>query len=402
MKEQTLRFLRRLREGDSAALYLITTELRVLHDFTEDAQSLIRALEEQQPKMLAQWSRESVGGVTRGVLRKDRAIYTLEALRAVGRHLSRIPGRKNLVWLTAGFPMAIMEMENGRHAYMHDLKPEMDATAKAVGDADVALYPVSALGLIVAPEKSVALDGRTVAPGVRSTSTPLGPQITNSRQAGPIHDMMINMAEQTGGRAFTERNDLDTAIQQAVRDMSATYTLSFQPSHDEWNGSFRQLRVQVARKGLKLRHRPGYVAAPEGPADTRDANAVLTEAIDNPLDSTGVGLTVSADEPGASGHKLHIRVEGRGITLDPVQDRWKGQLLLSLVPLAVENGVAQPEVEKVSIDLSRERRDEVLKNGTVFDRDVTARDDAGGVRVFVMDVPSRRVGSVNVRPVSSR
>jgi hypothetical protein len=278
----------------------------------------------------------------------------------------------------------------------------MDATAKAIGDADVALYPVSALGLIASTGTSAAQSGRTASSGIRSASSPLGPQITNSRQAGPIHDMMINMAEQTGGRAFTERNDLDTAIRQAVRDMSATYTLSFQPSHDEWDGSFRQLRVQVARKGLKLRHRPGYVAAQEGSADTRDAEAVFVEAVDNPLDSTGLGLTVTADEPGASGHKLHIRVDGQGITLEPAQDRWKGQLLLSLVPLAVENGVAQPEVQKVSIDLSRERYDEVMKNGTVFDRDVAARDAASGTRVFVMDVPSRRVGSVNVRPVSSR
>jgi len=154
LKDQTLRFLRKLRPGDSAALYLITNELCVLHDFTGDPASLIRALEGEHPKLLAQWSRESVGGVMRGMLRKDRAMYTLESLRAVSRHLARIPGRKNLVWLTTGFPMTIVEMENRRSSYIHDLRPAMTATAKAIGDADVVLYPVSALGLVGAPELS--------------------------------------------------------------------------------------------------------------------------------------------------------------------------------------------------------------------------------------------------------
>jgi len=221
----------------------------------------------------------------------------------------------------------------------------------------------------------------------------MGPQITHSRQSGPLKDMMINMAEQTGGRAYTERNDLDVAIQQAVHDMSATYTLTFQPSHGKWNGEFHEVRVQVKRKGLKLRHRPGYVAAPDAPVGDRDADAVLMDAIDKPLDSTGVGLTVRAAADGA----LRIRVDGLTITLEPAGERWQGRLLVALVPLASENGPAQPQVQTVAIDLSRERYGEVLKHGAVLDRAVTARDLQGGVRVFVLDVPSRRVGSVNVQ-----
>jgi VWFA-related protein len=391
MKDHTLRFLRRLRPGDSAALYLITNELRILHDFTDDGASLIRALENEHPKVLAQWSRESVGGVMRGLLRRGRALYTLEALRAVSAHLGRIPGRKNLVWLTTGFPTAIVEMENLRASYIHDLRPAITATARAIGDADVTLYPVSALGLVGTPEISAA--GRTpAAAGGDLRSTILGPQITHSRQTGPLKDMMTNLAQQTGGRAYTDRNDLDVAIQQALRDMRATYTLAFQPSHDKWDGDYRQIRVQVKRKGLKLRHRPGYVAAPDAPADDRDAAAVLMEAIDNPLDSTGVGVWVT---PGDG--VLHLRVDARTITLEPAGERWKGELLVALVPLASENGPAQPQVQTIAIDLSRERYEEVMKTGAAFDSSASAGDLARGVRVFVLDVASRRAGSVNVR-----
>ena len=128
VKQKMLRFLRNLREGDSAALYLLSSDLRILHDFTSDSKSLIAALEDHRPKILAQWTRETVrGGSMRGVLRKDRASFTLSALRAIGEHLSRIPGRKNLVWVTSGFPMLIAEREKNSPGYMHSMIPEMQA-----------------------------------------------------------------------------------------------------------------------------------------------------------------------------------------------------------------------------------------------------------------------------------
>jgi VWFA-related protein len=398
LKDQILRFLRKLRPGDSVALYTLTTDLRVLHDFTDDNQALMQALEGERPKMLAQWSRETVGGAIRGALRKDRAAFTLEALRAVGEHLSRIPGRKNLVWMTSGFPMTIAEYANGKPIYNHDNRPLMAATARAVADAGVSVYPVSALGLIGQPENSVTQGNmRSPGPG-RSMSTVAGPQIVNSRQTGPLHDMMLSMAEQTGGRAFTERNDLDAALQESMRDLVATYTITFHPSHDQWNGDFRPLRVQVNRKGLKLRHRPGYVAAPEGPADTRDADAVLKDALDNPLDSAGIGLEVAVAGEDASGTRLSIRVDLPGITLEPSGGRWKGALLLAAVPLSSGEAIPPPDVRKVAVDLSQERYDQVVKAGAAFEHTVPSADFHRGVRVFVLDVASRRVGSVNVRP----
>jgi VWFA-related protein len=393
-KEKILAFLRKLGGQDSVALYLLTTDLQVLHDFTDDAQALVRTLEGQEAKVLMQWARERGAGSMRGRLRHDRASYTLGALRAIGEHLSRIPGRKNLIWVTSGFPMLIMERERGRPGYIHDLTPEMRAVAKAIGDADVALYPVSAMGLVGVPQITAAQGAtRTLGRGSRS----LGPAITHSRQAGPLEDMMDAIAEDTGGRAFYERNDLDVALQQTLQDLGSTYTLTFHPSHDEWNGEYRQIRVQLRRKGLKARHRPGYVAVPDGPADTRDADTVLMDAIDNPLDSTGITLTVSDATGEDPGEKLEIGIDIRAITLEAVQERWKGELLVAVVPEPDGEAVGQPQVDRIRIDLSRERYDAVMKDGLSVSKLISREDRARGVRLFVVDVASRRVGSVNMR-----
>lgn len=292
--------------------------------------------------------------------------------------------------------MLIMERENGRPGYIYDMMPEMRATGRAIADADVALYPVSAIGLVGMPQITAAQGNtRTLTRGRRAA--PTGPEITNSRQAGPLQDMMIAMAEPTGGRAFFERNDLDAALQETVKDLTSAYTLTFQPTHGQWNGDYRQLKVQLKRKGLKLRHRPGYVAVPDGPVDNRDADAVLLEAMDNPLDSTGIGLSVSTQDAQGAEVKLRIRVDARAITLQPAGERWQGLLAVAVVPEPGEGeAVAQPDVRKLSIDIPRERYQDILKDGAVLTKTVPRQHLSRGVRVFVQDVASRRVGSVNV------
>lgn len=40
---------------------------------------------------------------------KNRADATLSALEAVARHLAGIPGRKNLIWVSASFPLSFID-----------------------------------------------------------------------------------------------------------------------------------------------------------------------------------------------------------------------------------------------------------------------------------------------------
>ena len=94
--------------------------------------------------------------------------------------------------------------------------------------------------------------------------------------------------------------------------------------------------------------------------------------------------------------KLRIRVEAPTITLAPAQDRWKGELLMAVVP-ASGGAPDEPQVQRIGIDLPGARYEQVMQEGATFTRSVPAGDLARGLRVFVLDVKSRRVGSVDVR-----
>lgn len=74
-----------------------------------------------------------------------------------------------------------------------------------------------------------------------------------------------NMCEETGGRFFLPKNEneYDQAFRQIEDDLRQQYILSYSPSNDSQDGSFRNITVKINRKDskeLKVLCRRGYYA----------------------------------------------------------------------------------------------------------------------------------------------
>lgn len=65
-----------------------------------------------------------------------------DALESIGRHLSGARNRKNLIWVSAGFPLGAFGYRGRSRAR------EITRATRALNDANVALYTVDARGLI--------------------------------------------------------------------------------------------------------------------------------------------------------------------------------------------------------------------------------------------------------------
>ncbi len=83
---------------------------------------------------------------------------------------------------------------------------------------------------------------------------------------GDLRDVLRQMAEETGGDAFFEKdkNKLDTVFTQVAAAMRALYLVSYRPSNldDGWH----TIEVETTRPGLTLRHKPGYERSSVGGA----------------------------------------------------------------------------------------------------------------------------------------
>ena len=85
---------------------------------------------------------------------------------------------------------------------------------------------------------------------------PLDPGIMSAFGAGSV---LRSLADETNGRAITERNNLDQALAAVLRDSSAYYLLGYNSSKGA-DGKFHEIKVRVKKPGLEVRARKGYWA----------------------------------------------------------------------------------------------------------------------------------------------
>ncbi|MGC2636288.1 MAG: VWA domain-containing protein [Acidobacteriaceae bacterium] len=231
-----------------------------------------------------------------------REEMTLDALDDIARYLSPIPGRKNLIWFSASFPLRFLQ---------GGADPNMDPMADYTGQAKkaaellalsrVAVYPVDSRGLLNVP----GTDPSTVAgianemaaapagaqgqgnigqggggnTGIGSYSMDqLSGQAASSQGepgvAGEVeqknltfmndlawdHFNMDQIAKETGGEAFYNRNALGQIVGEAVANGSSYYTLGYSPVDRNYNGALRQIVVNVESGHYDLEYRHAYFA----------------------------------------------------------------------------------------------------------------------------------------------
>jgi VWFA-related protein len=73
------------------------------------------------------------------------------------------------------------------------------------------------------------------------------------------------MADETGGRVIEVHNNksLEKAFDELSEELRSQYVLGYYPSNIKRDGSFRKIRVEIARPGLKILARRGYYAPAE-------------------------------------------------------------------------------------------------------------------------------------------
>ena len=226
-----------------------------------------------------------------------RVRETLNALRAIARHVAGYPGRKNLLWISSSFPIAINPDVDLRFSGMRAYQDQMAAVAADLADAKVAVYPMDPAGLQVQSmfEASTRMRGNPVT-GQHS----IGRQLNREDQSRFNRQQAMEvLADATGGIVCINNNDLGDCVRKAVNDGSSFYEISYYPDSSNWHGEFHKIIVKSSKSGAHLAYRQGYYARTEGATDQK---AELQEAAcQDLLTSTSVLVVAKAypgDQPG--------------------------------------------------------------------------------------------------------
>jgi VWFA-related protein len=327
VRQQMIQYLKKVPPGTMLAVFTLTTRLRMISGFTEDAASLSTIMTAKkstiQPSSLmatagadnpASEATSALpispappptsgnlgsGGVTSAPMGAAAALaqfqsdviagqadirlrVTLDAMQQLAAYLNGIPGRKNLIWLSGSFPFTILPDSSQYSPFRNvtNYRDRIEKTTNMLTAARVSVYPVDARGLQVATMSPTG--GSTFSAGMRGVPDTSGSQsVAEQRTADEA--TMSEVADQTGGRAYFEANDLSGAIENAVESGENYYTIGYVPSGAKMNGSFRKIKVSVDAPDVKLFYRRGYYAdAPDkqpahgsGPFDPRVAASLL-------------------------------------------------------------------------------------------------------------------------------
>lgn len=394
-KQHLVEYVQRLAPANRVALYSLRDRLHVLCDFTCGRDQLLAVLRkydsssqthrdivEPAPIHIPNAPEMSAAATVADqrhaqVANQVRYEQTVAALMGIAAHLADVPGRKNLLWLTANLPFSAQQI------------------ARIFDRSDIAVYPIDVRGLL--PR----------AAGETSAKMYSGDEvITGSEEIAKLEDVqptgiaaMQKIAEQTGGRAFVNTNDLTDAIRTAVDDASVSYTVGFYVSPDSLDGKFHALKVVVKRPGVTVRSPKLYFAAKDEPAELALRRNRLDAAVTSPLQSSAIPVFARFEKPGQPKPDT-LRVVGV-IDIRKLQFAEQASLHKAAVEVAVVQQDAAGKVLNQSdstlhLEFSAGHFASALRSGVLFRKSIQPQPGLATLRVVVEDPVTAQTGSIIV------
>src|ERR1035438_6523425 len=280
-----------LRDEPMALFSLNSNGLRQLHPFTTDTKILVEALQklklalssaerteapvdptdfsspDQQASEEEQLMAAALSDLDAGVSADYQRIasrQTLAAMTQLARACQSIPGRKTLIWATAGFPFTIDDPQSFARQG-DDLRSEYEEAWRALNSANIAVYPVDLNDQDVNPA-SLPSANSGMSPSriadIRGTSGLKSPLRLPNDRAQQQRITLHAFADATGGRTCATFAELEKCFAAAIDDSRDYYLLGYYIGGD-MQPRWRKLKVKVSQDGLRVRSRTEFCVTPK-------------------------------------------------------------------------------------------------------------------------------------------
>ena len=344
---QVLELLASLKASDKLGLYSLFQDVTVVRDFTEDSEPLIEAAKR------ASASPSTTAGTPAGqaldmtlrdaltpghpIEHSVRAQITARAFRAIARRMDGVPGRKSLIWITSSFPLIY-----GDASHRNNDEAELNNMANILGDANIALYSIDPRGAGTAFSQTAPAtrddtaysEGRATPTKGREQLKSLDTVTQSASGLSGVEGIQL-VANQTGGKAFIDVNDIAAPIREVMDAADVSYTLGYYVDDKTLDGKKHDVSVKLSKRadtsGVKLSYRKSYLAAAhrEHP-DIKDLTA-------DRLDANRIGVMAVAfpapNRPGVDA--VQVRVDVKDLQFEKRADKWSTSFDLAL---AIESG----------------------------------------------------------------
>jgi VWFA-related protein len=432
--------------GRPMAVLTLTDRLAVLQQFTSDPQILMTAIknfrpQEQilQPGAPAPESHGSADGpglratdsgiataaqaiqafadLQIGYNIERRTLITLDAMQALSRMLGGLPGRKNVVWLTANLPFdlvpedrAVTDAElladlpgqgkqrsvsvnaaGSQAAEQRQLyAPQIREAEARLASAGIAIYPVDLNGLVGGMESSATRQGSVYSDTAFSDRASGKLSALQSTQG-----TMEEIAAETGGKAYINQNEIKDGIALAAADEKASYSLGYYPENKKWDGKMRSIKVKVGQGDTQLRYRKGYYAVEPGPAKDRNFEQDVAAALAVDAPATQISFMAQA-KPGDPGKiRVVFLVDAHTLTAEDAGGSKKMNVnLYATIWGSADKSMAARSI-KVDKTFDAATYQQILDHGMMVPIDLEVPTGGTELRLAVLDNKTGYIGTVS-------
>jgi VWFA-related protein len=271
-KDAATEFLRRdFRDGDTAGI--VAGGVLFNSRLSQDRRELIAAVRRVRPdgdflssdvgevaappdvsaenERAAEGAREIAGNLARagaqlsaagaGWEKEKSLVYLLATVQGI----DRLPGRKNVLFLSDGFPLTGM-MPGDRGGTGHIT---MRMIVETAARASVRIYSLDTRGLNHGLASSrIFSQAQARPPGASSIPSHVAAE-----------DVMSSLALDTGGLWIHNENNFGRAFAEIAADAGSYYVLGYRSTAVSGDAKFHEFKVRVTRRELTVRARKGYV-----------------------------------------------------------------------------------------------------------------------------------------------
>jgi hypothetical protein len=321
-------------------------------------------------------------------VREHRLVLTLRNLSELSRAMSGFRGRKNVIWLSEYFPVSFgLLTNNGRFSDVRSYGDLLRQTSSTLSASQVALYPIDVRGL--------------TSGSLGNASLPIGQPPDNVQAVANIearHIGMDDIAQQTGGHAYYNTNDLKFAMQRSLQNGSSYYTVAYVPPSAA-DSKYHRIRIRLVPQGLKAEHRNGYFAMPI----QHPINPAATEFTDAVQPATPVSnrllLKAHLQLPNREHPNTRVDCTISATNLSFVdQPNGRKFVRLHLLTVAWDKYLSSAATVSNTVELgfSPEQYARMLREGVTTHQELRLTPGKYDLRIAVMDDGNSRIGSLEI------
>jgi VWFA-related protein len=438
VREGMIKYVReQLTDGDVVALLSVTNGLQLLQPFTQDKAQLIATLENlasglnsknfEQRDLAANIDAlrgelnttagptvpitSTAGGsqaarimimrtmlaqfiMLRTALSLQQSRPILAALAAICEGLRPIPGKKTVVLFSQGFVTPAV------------LDWQVQSTIDIANRANVAIYIIDSAGLRASAPNTTALGGTSPLSGISAATSQeqriraVGGETVfdTARQEGlgREYDILYRISGDTGGRFLKGNNDLGQGLERINQEIQARYTIAYRSTNQNFDSSFRKVKIEVRRPDTQIISRSGYYAIPPeeivllSPADKKlFDNFAAVESTPGFQFSTSLSSFRSRD--GMYTVPLAIELPPNAVEFDRKGDKRSLQLEVLGVLKATPDKVLSRLGGNFDVNLTAEQYQTIVSNNIFYRQDLILTPGDYTIDLIVKDRKSGKV-----------